>query len=1807
MNTVMRSPTTLATAAIATLLSIAAPQRSRAAVLPAPSATSARIEIADTQGLLSWNPTGVSPAPNALTVMFWAKIVIPDVTNFNLTEDMTLAGNRRTGDWTQPHAYRFYFNATTGNLEFTAKGASAALPAVKLIERPYLDRWYHLAAVRSGSSWAFYVDGRAVPIQALPDIGNMNTTDGVSLGGLGTAQRFYGEMQEFAVFHQALNQAAINLNRLRDIPAASYPNLRGYYKLGYSATVSDNLKNFASAPPSPLTPVPDATKQGSGTIEFPETDKQGEQSLFDSQKNQGRDAQSPLSGAFSWQRTLISRATPGVPFEFRVGYSSGISFNSQALDNGADMFFNEAVLGPGWRHSFQTRVIPGQQFLATGGAYVGLLLWDGSLETWQRATGRNYKTTHSEYRGELQESVEGDALVWTTPDRLIYRFYHPNNEPDPNLSGKLQQISDFNGNKVTLAYEASQGFLDTVTDTAGTVWKFNYNAQSRLTSVTALGWTLSFTYDGSNRLATFSHRGPAAYESTPVMNTTWSFGYGGPNSVLSEVNSPRGVRDFLVGYDKYGRKTSETDGGGRATTYTYLSPGPRQITRTDGDGKKWVETFDRKGHVTAKADPLGNTYRYEFYATGDKDAFNNTIPVTGVLKRQIEPLGWVTTFDAYDERANLLQKTDAIGSVWKWTFAKTSDPAGSNGKLTEVLPPDSLLTPVTALLNRPLTDTRPRVTGETADWTNRFTYDSRGNLLQHADDIGILAAYTYFPNGLVETAKDANYAPGHLSITTHAYQPDTGFPKSRTDPYGYITTFETTELGWVKATTNAINQTVRQDFDINGRPIRTINAMGHVITTTFDEVGNARFATDAKLQQSENRYDGSNLRTWTKDRAGNVTDIAFNNRSLPTTTYTPAVPVSQPTGAPVSQRLVTQRSYDDAGRLYRETDPNGDYTEHTYDANGNETATRDRLGRVWRKQYDRLNRPVVSIDPLGNTSTTTFDEAGRLLTNSRPNSATTRHEYDGRGRLRKWTDPEGYAWTYTYDGLGNIKDIEDALHGHYVMTYDHRGLRLTERNQDNLNWTYTYDALGRLKTQLEPTGITRTLAYDPAGRLLYSSCSTGRLNFLSYDDNGNLLTAYRIAGDSSEMTATSIAYDALDRPVSTTDDYGQIVGYGYDALSRITTLTYPGNRPLSQEFDKLGRLVRQSTSAAWGGHVLTYTWDKEGRLTGQTYPNGILRAASYDDAGRLASLSYTDGKGTADGADDTIQIALNYAYDANGNQTSAREKGILAWQPPAPHDETSAYTPGGRIQTRTDAADPSGSKNWTYEFKNTDGSASFNLSKASCPSVGSLALTYDEDNRTTRLVLTDPQQQATTVRNRYDTFGRRISRSITTGGTTTETRYVLNLAGGMERILADTNSSGTPTALYIHGPDLAVKIDPANPANINCFHADASGNIVRLTDKDRAPTAQYAYSDYGRPMAATAASGVTDTNPYRFVGSQGVMDEGILPGLSFMRARYYLADAGVFLSVDPVKNIGPGWKPEAYGYGAGNSVSFNDPKGEFAVQAVVGASIGVIAKTAFMNYEMITYMATDGKRGRAYTIAEVLSESAGAATEGALAGIATPLKLTGAGAVAADVVAGLAGTAIERLTVSALGGTPSNSLEEDIVDSLGDSLIGSGVSNAIPNLRGAQGLATWSTQAYKQAAFRTGESIAGKLVSSTIGSTSALIKSTIGAINYAQSNTKNNATMTSAPTKPTTTASPGGGGSGSSYTIKSGDTLSAIAARNGTTVSALAAANGISNPNMIRAGATITISSGSSGGGSSGTSSRPGTSTPSSGSKGGKK
>ncbi|MBE0543656.1 MAG: hypothetical protein IH623_20110 [Verrucomicrobia bacterium] len=103
---------------------------------------SARVEITDTNGGLSWK---TNVGAQALTVQCWFKLSIPS--GVNLTENMTLLVNRRTGTTANPHAYHFWYDKAARDIRFSTRGINFWQGV--LIPKPYLDRWYHLAVVRS--------------------------------------------------------------------------------------------------------------------------------------------------------------------------------------------------------------------------------------------------------------------------------------------------------------------------------------------------------------------------------------------------------------------------------------------------------------------------------------------------------------------------------------------------------------------------------------------------------------------------------------------------------------------------------------------------------------------------------------------------------------------------------------------------------------------------------------------------------------------------------------------------------------------------------------------------------------------------------------------------------------------------------------------------------------------------------------------------------------------------------------------------------------------------------------------------------------------------------------------------------------------------------------------------------------------------------------------------------------------------------------------------------------------------------------------------------------------------------------------------------------------------------------------------------------------------------------------------------------------------------------------------------------------------------------------------------------------------
>jgi len=136
--------------------------------------------------------------------------------------------------------------------------------------------------------------------------------------------------------------------------------------------------------------------------------------------------------------------------------------------------------------------------------------------------------------------------------------------------------------------------------------------------------------------------------------------------------------------------------------------------------------------------------------------------------------------------------------------------------------------------------------------------------------------------------------------------------------------------------------------------------------------------------------------------------------------------------------------------------------------------------------------------------------------------------------------------------------------------------------------------------------------------------------------------------------------------------------------------------------------------------------------------------------------------------------------------------------------------------------------------------------------------------------------------------------------------------------------SQAPKYFYLFGTELLARINADNPDEVHFYLDDYRGNIVAMTDKNGNITHKYEYDGYGNILNIEEA----DYNPFRFIGSQGVMHE--THNLYYVRARYLDSENFVFLQEDPI------WAENLYTYARGNPVNFTDPSGEFVPLVVIG-------------------------------------------------------------------------------------------------------------------------------------------------------------------------------------------------------------------------------------------------------------------------------
>jgi len=687
---------------------------------------------------------------------------------------------------------------------------------------------------------------------------------------------------------------------------------------------------------------------------------------------------------------------------------------------------------------------------------------------------------------------------------------------------------------------------------------------------------------------------------------------------------------------------------------------------------------------------------------------------------------------------------------------------------------------------------------------------------------------------------------------------------------------------------------------------------GDHLTIHYNASGRIERVSDPAGRTTSYRYDGAGEHLLEVEEAGG-----------PTTTY-----VYHPIeGSPAAHALSaitfpggTHRyfGWDNIGRLTGEwRDGEAERQTYSYDTQGTITVDNEASDSLVQRfghrgqllssedsedhqlalSYDPTRNPTRLQDALGSPAMLIYDSHGNPLGLRDLAGGVTRLTYGSLDRLASLRDERENITGFGYDAKGNLKSMEYPDRSHEAYDVDTAGdlVAYTNRRQQIIH--YDRNAKGQIIHRRFPGGVTVNYTYDASGNLDTIADATGTTN-LDYDDR-DFLT--RISYPDGRFLA--FQYDDSGRRTSRTDETGFTLRYEYDAAGRLARLRdTAGSQLIVYQYDAAGRLAREERG---NGTSTTYEYDSAGQILHLIHyaPNGSIQSRfdyTYDERGNPTSMTTLAGMttykydtlGQLVGVTYPNASTTTYEYDAVGNRVVMTENG-----------ETQIYHTNELNQYIAASG-----VTFTYD---EDG----NLTSRA-DSSGTTSYEYDQENRMVRV--TKPSDG--TWLYTYDSLGNRVA--VNHNGAMT--RYAHDPIGLVD-VVAEYDGSGHLKARYIHGLGLVARIDAlGNPAY---YGFDAVGSSRHLTSGTGTVVNSYDYDPWGIPLAAS--EGVS--NPFRYVGRFGVMDDG--NGTDFMRARFYDPKLGRFTSEDP---LGPGnANQNLYSYAGNQPTRFVDPDGKIFLPAAV--------------------------------------------------------------------------------------------------------------------------------------------------------------------------------------------------------------------------------------------------------------------------------
>ena len=615
------------------------------------------------------------------------------------------------------------------------------------------------------------------------------------------------------------------------------------------------------------------------------------------------------------------------------------------------------------------------------------------------------------------------------------------------------------------------------------------------------------------------------------------------------------------------------------------------------------------------------------------------------------------------------------------------------------------------------------------------------------------------------------------------------------------------------------------------------------------------------------------------------------------------------------------KGFDGQDRIVSITDPRSYKTTYTYDNDHNLRTITNPLNERINKYYDSYFRLTHVYDPLGYATRFFYDEKHHLTSVQGPLGNKTSSTYYADGLVNTATDARGTTTAFAYDAYGNPRTAQTGGHPAVTSAYDSIGRLAAFTDQAGSTTTFTYDKRGLPTGRTDPLGRAVSLDYDGAGRLIakkdrsgrvaaYTYTPTDKIETITYQDGSRVRFTYdlldRLVSMEDGTGTTYYSYDAAGRLIAVMDPRGFVISYGYDEAGNITEISYPGNKKALYSYDAANRLA----AVQWQDRTAQYTYDVTGRLIGLAHFNGSTTEYRYDRAGRLTMLNnYKPDSGDPNGR--TISRHA-FTLDAGGNRT-----GVVQEEP---------------YQTALSQEDIS----YTYDPRNNRLQAA-----------GGDGFAYDDEGRLTNgygaTYAFDDEHRLTEIGNDaqfiYDGRGNRVE-AVRNG---VVTRYIYDASGNL---LAEADGENRITRYYIYGRGL-MAMTTTSDDRAYCYHYNATGSTIALTDDAGSMVNSYAYDPFGK---------ITDRQeqveqPFTFVGQYGVMTEP--NGFYYMRARYYDPQVGRFISEDPIGL--DGGDVNLYVYAGNNPIMGVDPWGMCMQNDWVSTILGTTGAISSLIQFALTY------------------------------------------------------------------------------------------------------------------------------------------------------------------------------------------------------------------------------------------------------------